>query len=241
MRLMRISLAAVALITAWTLAAQAQRHRDDTSHFRERVRNALKLTEEQRESLRALRDDLAEQLEALRDQVQEGALTGEDTRVHYRRAMRAQRAGRDEILTEGQRALLERARRFVEVDRLADPRNRQRPHARLTQALELTDAQKAQWRELLQDQRRRVQKSREEGEVVSREDIRRLRGEHSSAFTAILRPEQVARLEEIREDWRRRREADRVDAAEFGIEVDGGPGTAVEKDSWGLIKSRSEE
>ena len=87
MTLTRISVAGVALLAGWTLTAEAQRHLDDSSHFRERVRNALNLTEEQKESLRALRGDLQEQLESLRDQVQEGFLTPEDARAQYRRAI----------------------------------------------------------------------------------------------------------------------------------------------------------
>ena len=86
-----------------------------------------------------------------------------------------------------------------------------------------------------------MQALREEGEVLTREHIRRLRGEHRTAFTAILTPEQAARLEEIREDWRRRREEGEGDTAEFGIEEEDDLGTAVEEESWGMIKSGSEK
>ena len=237
----RWSTAAVILTTAWGLNAQAQVEAgrgDDgsSSHFRERVRNALNLTKEQTEELRALRADLTEQLELLRGQVQSGELIPEDARVHYRRAMRIHRAGRDEILTEEQKALLERARRFVEEERLAGSQERKRhrlPHARLAEALELTAEQKAQWRELLQQQRQRVQELREEGEVLSRDAVGAVRERHRNAFEAILTPEQAAKLEEIRDTWRRRQEEEDAEL-DFGIEEDG---TAVEEESWGSIKS----
>ena len=105
------------------------------------------------------------------------------------------------------------------------------------EALGLSDWQKEQWRELLQEQRRSVQEMREEGEVLSREEIRRLRAEHRSAFMAILTPEQAVRLEEIRENWQRRQEEDEANAAGFGIEVQEELGTAVEE-SWEMIESR---
>ena len=240
-----VLLATLALATAWTLTAQAQgyddehvqRRDDDVSHFRERLGEALRLTEDQKDSLRALRSDLKQHLESLRDQVEYGSLTPEDARVQYRWAMRSQRASRDEILTEDQRGLLERARRFEEEEKLAGPRQQQRPRARLAEALELADWQKEQWRELLQEQRRSVQEMREEGEVLSREEIRRLRAEHRSAFMAILTPEQAVRFEEIRENWQRRQEEDEGDAAGFGIEVQEELGTAVEE-NWEMIESR---
>ncbi len=239
-----VLLSALALATAWILTAQAQgydddyvqRRDDDVSHFRERLGEALRLTEDQEDSLRALRSDLKQHLESLREQVEYGSLTPEDARVQYRWAMRSQRASRDEILTEDQRGLLERARRFEEEEKLAGPRQQQRPRARLAEALELADWQKEQWRELLQEQRRSVQDMREEGEVLSREEIRRLRAEHRSAFMAILTPEQAVRFEGIRENWQRRQEEDEGDAAGFGIEVQEELDTPVEE-SWEMIES----
>ena len=250
--LRRAALAAAALVwvIGWTLTAhaqdygyeeQAQPPTYDQSQFRQRLGQALMLRADQEDSLRVLRSDLTVQLESLRDQVAEGSLGLEDARVEYRRAMRAQRAGRDEVLTEEQRSLLARARRFVEVERLADPRERrQRPRPRLAEALELTDWQKTRWRELLQEQRLGVQAMREEGKVLSREEIRRLRGEHRSAFAAILTPDQAARLEEIRQDWQRSQEEgeDAVGSELEGDILEGEiegqeEGSAVVEESWG--------
>ena len=245
MRVARLAIAALALATAWALTTPAQDYddeeliplQDDDRSFRERLGEALKLTEDQRDSLWTLRSALKEQLESLRQQAENGSLTPDDARVQYRWAMRAQRAGRDEILTEEQRALLARARRFVEEEQLADPREPpQRPRAQVAEALELTDWQKARWRELLQEQRQSVQSMQEEGEVLSMEEIRRLRGEHRSAFAAILTPDQAARLEELRQNWQRRREEEEAEAAGFEMEAQEELDTSVEEESWGTIE-----
>ena len=226
---------------------ETDRAHPNRGKLRQRVHAALELTEEQEQELKELRTQLREEIEAIKSGVHDGDLTPEDGRAEYKDALRAHRATRDEILTEEQQALLQRVHRHLEEQKLSRPhdgrggRGKARRFARLSEALELSDEQKEQWRELLRQQRVAFHELRESGEGVSPEDVRRMRQQHRAAFRSILTLSQLEQLDEIRANWQERHRAQDGaggDTSDFGFgEQD--ENTAVEEESWGRVKSQT--
>ena len=242
-RLLRGALA-LAVICAWSAQAQGEDLvlgvEAERPHFRERLRNALNFTDQQKEQLRTVREHLRVELEYIRDAVRDAEMTPEEAREQYRRAVRIHRAGRDTILTDDQKALLERAQRYLEEERLAappeEPRLR-RPHERLIAALELTEGQVAQWLRLLRRVRAVHQEMYDNGEIPERDDFLRMREAFAKAFDNLLRPGQLVKLDEIRDNWQRRRaEGREIQVADFGLYEEEELPSLVEEESWGRIK-----
>ena len=216
----------------------------DIRAFRERLRHALVLTDDQTAQLRELRAQLQVRLEQTREDVSARDLRPEEGRAQIRRIMNAHRTMRNAILSPDQVALLERAHRYLAERRLATPRERPqrgRRLERLAEALQLTPEQVQDWRALLERQRAEMQSLRETEGAPTREDVPRLRLEHKEAFEALLTPEQLARFREVEDRWHRRGEAGEGEPTgdEFGLGSDDEPATAVEDRSWGDIKEES--
>ena len=170
--------------------------RFDPERFRQRVRNALNLTESQEVSLRDLGAALEREVKSVRRHVEEGMLTPGEGRERFRRALRAHTAERDRILSEDQRLFLARAREFIEERMLAAPPGRLKP-GHLVDALELTEEQQRLWLDLLQRQRARYAA----GEASGLVDAVGLLEEHRKAFEALLTVEQRLELKRIRDGW----------------------------------------
>ena len=170
--------------------------RFDPDRFRQRVRNALNLTESQVISLRDLRVALEREVKSVRRQVDEGMLTPGEGRERLRRALRAHTAERDRILSEDQRLFLARAREFIEERMIPAPPGGLKP-GYLVDALELTEEQQRRWLDLLNRQRARYAAAEASGLV----DAGGLLEEHRMAFEAMLTVEQRLELERIRAGW----------------------------------------
>ena len=248
MRWLRGALA-LAVICAWSAQAQdddlGPGDEAERPHFRERLRNALNFTDEQKEQLRTVRQHLRVELEYIRGAVSDGEMTPEEAREQYGQAVRIHRAGRDTILTDEQKALLERARRYLEEERLAAPTEEpqlRRPHERLIAALELTEGQVAQWRRLLRRVRAVHQEMHDDGEVSERDDFLRMREAFAKAFDDLLSPEQLVKLDEIRDNWQARRaEGREIQAADFGLYEEEELPSLVEEESWGRVKEMEQD
>ena len=196
----------------------------DPERFRQRVRNALNLTEDQETGLRDLRAALEREVEAVSRELEGGMLTPEEGRARFRRALRAHTAERDRILSEDQRLFLARAREFIEERMLAAPPGRLKP-GHLVAALELTEEQQRLWLDLLQGQRAHYAA----GEASGLVDAGGLLEEHRKAFEAMLTVEQRLELERIRAGWHG--EGDTADTTGVGWEeVDDLP--IADDESW---------
>lgn len=179
----------------------------DQGAFRERLREALVLTQEQTDSLRYLRSDLEASLALLRSQVLDGELLVIEGRLRYREILDGYRMARHEILTDEQRELLGRAQGLARERLLRDGHPPERPPMnQLPEALDLTLDQVERWRALVARQRGEVSQLREQGETLQPEDYRRLREAHRIAFESMLSPQQRMNLEQVRHQWRAARE-----------------------------------
>ncbi len=191
--------------------------RFDPERFRQRVRKALNLTENQEVSLRDLRAALEWEVKSVRRQVEEGMLTPGEGRERFRRALRAHTVERDRILSEDQRLFLARAREFIEERMIPAPPGGLKP-GYLADALELTEQQQRRWLDLLERQRARYAAAEASGLV----DPGGLLEEHRMAFEAMLTAEQGLELERIRAAWHD--EGDAADTTGAGsLEVDHPP------------------
>ena len=207
-----IALLLAGLAPARPQPAEESGERFDTERFRQRVRNALNLTETQETSLRDLRAALERKVEAVRRQIEEGVMTPEEGRQRFRRALRAHTAGRDRILSEDQREFLARAREFIEERMLAAPPGRLKAGF-LVDTLKLTEDQQRLWLDLLQRHRARYA----EGEASGLADSGGLLEEQRKAFEAMLTVEQQLELERIRAGWHGEKE-EAADTTGVGIE-----------------------
>ena len=176
--------------------------RFDPERFRQRVRKALNLTETQEASLRGLRVAVEREVDEVRRRVEEGAMSPEEGRQRFRRALRAHTAGRDRILSGDQRAFLARAGEFLEERMLEAPPGRLKP-GHIVDTLELTETQQLFWLDLLQQHRARY--AAEEASGLA--DVGGLMEDHRKAFEAMLTAEQMLKLERIRADWHGEEEA----------------------------------
>ena len=205
----------------------------DPERFRQRVRSALNLTENQETGLRNLRSALEREVEAVRRLVDAGVLSPEQGRERFRRALGAHTGERDRILSEDQRLFLARAREFIEERMIAAPPGGMKP-GYLIDALELTEVQQRRWLDLLQ--RQRVRYAAEEKESGFADAIGLLE-EHRRAFVAMLTAGQRLELERIRAGWH-----GEVDAADTTgvdtMEVDDPP-IADDEGSWDEEYERS--
>ena len=210
-------------------AAQGQRadeQRARARQLRARVHRALDLAPEQQAELKSLRERLQEELISIRTQIRAGEIDAQEGRDAFRDAMRAHRGARDLVLSADQKALLERARQYAREQKLASPTERQpeprRP--RLTEQLELTEGQQAQWRALRQRQREALLALHEAGMPPGRDEIRQMREEHRQAFERLLTPEQQATLAGLRHDWEswQARDEGYARPGEFGSGEEGG-------------------
>ena len=170
--------------------------RFEPERFRQRVRNALNLTETQEAGLRGLRGAVEREVDEVRRQIEEGVMSPEEGRRRFRRALRAHTAGRDRILSADQRAFLARAGEFLEERMLEAPPGRLKP-GHLVDTLELTETQQLLWLDLLQRQRARYAAEEASGFA----DVGGLLEKHRKAFEAVLTAEQMLKLERIRADW----------------------------------------
>ena len=223
--------------------------RAQMAQLRQRIHNALNLSEQQQLQLKDLRLGLQAELKEIRERVADGDLMSSEGRELYRDAMRAHKMARDAVMTEEQRALMVRARRHVRDLELAREGAGDvgggRHFAHLVEALELTDYQKERWHELLRDQRARFQEMKAEAEVeIGPEVVSRLRDEHKARFRLLLDQQQLIEFEEIRTDWeQRRRQQIGVDGSdsEFGIDGDDPDAETIGDDSWGAVESEIDD
>lgn len=196
----------------------------DPERFRQRVRNALNLTETQEAVLRNLRAGLEREVKAVRRLVDEGVLTPEQGRARFRRGLRDHTAERDRILSEDQRLFLARARQFIEERTVPAPPGMKPGY--LLDALELTEEQQRRWLDLLQRQRDRYAAEGEPGLV----DAVGLLEEHRRAFEAMLTAGQRLELERVRRRWHG--EADAADTTGAGMEEVEDPPIAGDEEDW---------
>ena len=245
-----MAVAAAALLCSGAAKAETDRpQRDggqtdfDMRAFRNRLHNALELSQEQVAQLRDLRVQLQVRLGDTREEVRAGNLTREERRAMVQRIMNAHRQSRDAILNPAQIALLDRAHDYLAERRLE--KRQDRPHRRhrferLANALELTPEQKQEWRALLERQRAAIYSLRESDEPPTRDDVRQLRGQHKEAFEAMLTPDQLTLFRDI-QDRRHHRGDPGVgsDADEFPGTFGDDPATSVGTMSWGEIKEES--
>ena len=187
-------------------AARSDSLRED---FQRRLMLALDPGDAQRDSLRDLRRRLQEELDLLRLQVEEGRITPQGGRVRYRQAIDAYRAGRDTVLTAGQLALIDRARRY-QRERFLDPGGRAEP-LRLVDALNLSRDQRRQWLDLLTRLREETEGLKQGGRTPSESDYQRLRERYRSGFEALLNATQRLELERIEQERRLREERERLE------------------------------
>ena len=177
-----VLLGVVPAAAQWSPAPPDSARRD----FRQRLLQALELSPDQRDSLRLRREILQTELQALRQQVDDGGVLPEEGRLRYRELLEGYRNDRDSLLTSEQRALLGRAREHEQQLVLSDGQPAPEAPLRLVDALELTEDQRHRWLALLARQRTQVQQLQEAGQVITSEDILRLREEHRLVFEAIL-------------------------------------------------------
>ena len=187
-------------------AARSDSLRED---FHRRLMLALDPGGAQRDHLRDLRRRLQEELDLLRLQVEEGRITPQGGRLRYRQAIDAYRAGRDTVLTAGQLALIDRARRY-QRERFLDPGARAEP-LRLVEALNLSREQRRQWLDLLTRLREETEALKKGGGTPSDSDYQRLRERYRAGFEALLNTTQRLELERIEQERRRREERERLE------------------------------
>ena len=232
-----MTLVLIALLLAGSGPARPQPGEDggegfDPERFRQRVRNALNLTESQETSLRDLRAALEREVKSVRRQVEEGMLTPGEGRERVRRALRAHTAERDRILSEDQRLFLARGREFIEERMLAAPPGRLKP-GHLVDALELTEEQQRRWLDLLQRQRARYAA----GEASGLVDAVGLLEEHRKAFEALLTVEQRLELKRIRHGWHGA--GDATDTTDVGNEEVDDPPIADDEEIWNELEYKT--
>ena len=110
-------------------------------------------------------------------------------------------------------------------------------------ALELTDAQKEEFKALREQNRAEMQKFRDSGERPTQEQMEQIRQAHRRVFESILSDEQRAKLEELRANRPRRdgsgaAETVETESASTIAPQDETP-TSVKAESWGKIKKDS--
>ncbi|GAB5520169.1 MAG: hypothetical protein RhofKO_24200 [Rhodothermales bacterium] len=173
----------------------------------ERLRDnaPIELTDEQKEAMKAVREQYRPQLQALREQVQAETLTREAAREQGKALREAMKADVQAILTDEQKATLEAAREERKAKR--EDRNDQRADRReasrnaMIDALDLTDEQQAALAALRDENktereatREQVKAARENGETVDREAMREqaqaARTAHREAMDDILTDDQ---------------------------------------------------
>ena len=183
--------------------------------FRQRLLQALDLTQSQQDTLRAMRDRLQLDVTALRAMVEDGDVLAEEGRLRYSEALNVYRALRDSVLTETQLDLLERARTTLRDQMLYDGQGKPVVSKRLLDALSLDDLQRRHWLSLLARLREQVRELRESGATLVPDDYRRLREEYRLSFEAILTPAQRLELERVR--VARTQEQPELDETEFDL------------------------
>ena len=216
-----VALALALLMSSAPAVAETVERREpfDPAQFRQQVHHALNLTDRQKARLQELRLQLQEQLVEVRAQVEDGMLSENEGRIHFRQALRAHRSERNLLLSHEQTAFLERARQFIEQRQISGqpggPGHRQTPN--LAEDLQLSDEQKRLWRELLLQQRHQMRSLSADGFAPSREDVARMRVEHRQVFETLLTQPQLTKLAEIRTAWH---DGDATDEAEAGLETE---------------------
>jgi len=232
--------AGLILSVGWLSAAEAGQGRGHGKDMGQ-VRQELNLTDEQKQQMKALREDLQKKQEELRSQVQSGALTPQEARAQMQQAREAHQAAVKEILTPEQQEQLEQHRQDKAEGPRAGMRNGRGNHmapgpdmkGRLGNALGLTEEQKAQWQDLQKQFKEQMEQLHQSGQRPDRETMLRLREEHQAAFAAILTPEQLQKWEEFKKNGPRKHP---LPAEESGAEPAGKP--ATKEESWGKVKSQ---
>jgi len=207
----------------------------------------LELTDEQKESLQALRESHREEMQARRET---GERPTEEEIAAFRQAHQEALAG---ILDEGQLAKLEelRAQRQAQMGereghkRIGKRRGDRHGGDRTGpfQALELTDDQKEQIKTAMQQLREEIGPDVEairakvrSGELTreeARAAMQEIRSQHQDILADFLTDEQKAQLEELKAQRQARREAAGIDD---GIVPEAAAKAAIETQSWGSIK-----
>ncbi len=229
--------------TGWLTSVVAGERSDNRGQLRERLRQALNLSAEQQEQLQAGRRDLRQKFQQIRAQVEEGTLSREEARAQFRTERQAQKTLRDGILNDEQQALLERAREHIKSQkgerRGAGRHGARRGARRLLKALELTDEQQEQVRELRLQTREQRKQWHESEQRPSKEERDQVRQERRQAFEDILTEAQRDKLAELRQARQERRwEGTGENSSTSALEAIGGEDapTSVEEQSWGKIK-----
>ncbi len=176
-------------------------------HMRKRLWSALNLSETQQQELQAQRAEFKQTLRDIRGQVEAGSLTPEEGRAQVQTTRQAHGAARDEILTEEQKALLERTKKHI------------KKRAGLLKALDLSAEQEAQLRELRQQSREQRQQWRASDQPPSPEERERFRREHREAFEAILTDAQRDELTALRQARHDRRRAGDQEPGSGALEI----------------------
>ncbi len=219
-------------------------------NLRQRLHDALNLSVEQKTQLQQLRVDFRQQLQALRAQVQAGELKRQDAREQVHTLRQTHRDARNQILTQEQQALVERAHQHIKEQREANgdgdmgPNDRKRHHqrrARILNALDLSDEQKAQLRELRQENRQQLKALHEAGQRPTAEQRQEMAEARRTAFEAILTADQLEQLNAIRARLKEARHG-QGDGDGASLEApllnNDNPPSAVEDQTWGKVKSQ---
>ena len=141
-------------------------------------------------------------------------------------------------LTQSAQAQREGGRRGFHRDRQAAAAQSQRVDHRqqALASLGLTDEQRSQLDALREQGRAQIKALRESGQRPTREQIEQMRETHRAQFESILTPDQLAKLQELRNT---RRHGASVEAASEGTTGPAkavAPGQGVQNSSWGSVK-----
>ncbi len=260
-------LVAVVAIGLWSIeAAEARpRHRGG-----EGLRAQLNLSDEQKVQLQSFRENVRVELDGIRAQVKDGSLSREEARSSRHDLLQSRRQEHQAIFTADQLEQLQQLRaERAESDRPHRGRRaggEHQPPPGLLGQLELSPDQQESLEALRLGHRAAVKDLRESGER-SRDSFRAVREQHRSKVQEILTATQLEQLRELkverraqfeeeggrrhgRRGWRRGPGGHHPPPAEAAGDgpstvteaaATGSPATAVDSESWGVVKKKATE
>lgn len=191
----------------------------------------LGLSDEQKAQFEALRTEFRQAQQAIHEQIKAGALSPEEGRAQLQAGAQAHRAALQQLLTEEQRQKLAELKQNRPAGPPLDGPGMMGPGMgqgkawgaggpgmmglgmgrgkggpggldRMATALGMTAEQKAQWQEVAQQHRAKMEELRQSGQQPDPEAMRQLFAEHLKALEAILTPEQLQKWEAQKQNWK---------------------------------------
>lgn len=194
-----VAVAALVLVVASTVVVEAQTAETQTDKTQSPVK--LNLTEEQRETLKSLDDDMKSQLDDIRTQVRDGDLSRDQARTLSQGIRGEFRAGRQSVLTAEQLQVIEERRaNGGGGNERGQGRGQDRGPGRGGSPfadLDLSQSQNEQLQSMREEHRSAVDALRESGEATP-EDFQQLRQTQRQEIGGILTDEQRQQLDEKR-------------------------------------------